>query len=70
MMADGGPEHSSSHGMMASDISVHIKQELENGPCSPSPSTTMQSGSHSEKNFNLNKSCNVSPVREGDSTDK
>ena len=55
MMADGGPENSS---MLASDLNVHIKQELDNGPCcSPSPST-MQSGSQSEKNFN-GKNCNV-----------
>lgn len=55
MMADGGPENSS---RLASDLNVHIKQELDNGPCcSPSPST-MQSGSQSEKNFN-GKNCNI-----------
>lgn len=52
MMAEGGPESS----IIASDLNVHIKQELDKGSCcSPSPS---QSGSQSEKTFN--KSCNVS----------
>lgn len=67
MMADGsGPEHDN-HSVPTNDLNVHIKQELDNGPCcSPSPST-MQSNSQSEKNFittnlnnnNINKNCNV-----------
>lgn len=53
-MAEGGPESS----IIASELNVHIKQELDKGSCcSPSPST-MQSATQSEKNFN--KNCNVS----------
>lgn len=56
MMTDEGGAESSITG---GELNVHIKQELDKGPCSPSPST-MQSGSQSvqsEKNFN--KNCNV-----------
>lgn len=56
MMAEAGPE-SSSQGMIAAttsnDLNVHIKQELDNGPCcSPSPSTMQSHASNSEKSFN------------------
>lgn len=68
MMEDGCPNSSNvttiigssgNHMMTTEGLNVHIKQELDNGPCcSPSPST-MQTGAQLDKNFNTKTNCNV-----------